>query len=380
MKLTLTDDQVNVQESFRGLFAGECPTSLVRRFQADPDPAVLQGLWTSLVKTGFFGLGVPEEFGGEGGDLFDLGLVFMEAGRALCPTPVYSTVAFGQALLHLGSEAQRKAWVPAVCGGQLIGSVALWSPADAGDVRPRLRATRAGDGWRLDGTLEFVANADIAQELLVTAVTADEDEPERTLGFVVSPGQPGWSYERMQTLARDSQCVVHLDGVIITDPVRVLGAEDAGLSDTALHWVSNAMTALQTMEMMGGAQAVLDRTVDYLKTREQFNRPLASFQAVQHHIADMHIAIDGARLAAYQAVWWTARGQVAEREVAIAKLKCSQVYKDATVTAHQLHGGVGYMREFDLHLWTERAKSTELLGGSAAVQVRRLERVMHLLP
>ena len=160
----------------------------------------------------------------------------MEAGRALCPTPVYSTIAFAQALLHLGAAAQHQAWLPAVCRGQLIGSVVLWNPADAGDVHPRLRATRTDAGWRLDGTLNFVANADIAHELLVSAETEAHGEPSRILGFVVSPGQPGWQHERMQTMARDSQCVVRLDGVVITDPLRVLGDTETGLSERALHW------------------------------------------------------------------------------------------------------------------------------------------------
>jgi len=378
MEMLLTPEQEALQASFRRLFANYCPPPLVRLYQAEQDAAVIEELWSQLAVTGLFGLGLPEEHGGFG-DLFDLALVVMEAGRVLCPTVVYSTVAFGQAVFHLGTNAQHRQWLPGVAKGELTGSVALWNPSDASDLRPPLVATRGVDGWRLNGELEFVPNADRVQALLVSAHTSGQSrEPEQTLGFIVTPGAPGLKHERMQTMGRDSQCVVHFNDVLV-EPSRVFGIEPLGIADAQLHWVSNAVTALQTMEMMGGAQAVLDRTVEYVIGRTQFDRPLASFQAVQHHVANMHVAIEGARLAAFQAAWWTSKGRLAEREVAIAKLKCSEAYKSATLTAHLLHGGMGYMREFDLHLWSERAKATELLGGPAATQIRRLERANQLM-
>ena len=142
--------------------------------------------------------------------------------------------------------------------------------------------------------------------------------------------------------------------------------------------MSNAVTGLQCMEMVGGALAVIERTVDYVKGRHQFNRPIASFQAAQHHVANIHIAIDGARLTSYQAVWLIGRGELAQREIAIAKLKCNEAYKFTTLTAHQLHGGMGYLRETDLHLWSQRAKATELLGGAWDVQLAHLENALRL--
>ena len=119
--------------------------------------------------------------------------------------------------------------------------------------------------------------------------------------------------------------------------------------------------------------------VDYLKIREQFNRPLASFQAAQHLIANMRMAIDGARLTANQAIWWLSRGQSAPRAVAIAKMHCSEAYKRATLDGHQLHGGMGFVRETDLHLWSERAKATEIQGGTADVAAGWLQRELDLL-
>lgn len=378
MKLVRTEEQVTLQDAFRDLFTNECPTELVRRFQDDPQMATIDRLWTSLARTGFFGLPLPEDLGGEGAEFFDLALAVMEAGRVLCPTPVYSTAAFGFAVRELGSPDQQQALLPSLARGEVVATVAISCPSDASDVRPRLRATRTDGIWLIDGTLEFVANADVADQLLVSATVGGHGEPDRTLCFVVDPRTT--HVERMRTMSRDSQCVVSFDGVRVDDPIRVIGDEsDRGISDSELARVANALSALQMMEMIGGAQAVLDRTVEYLKTRDQFNRPLAGFQAVQHHVANMHIAIECARLATYQAAWWVSRGATAEREVAIAKLKCNEAYKTASLTAHQLHGGMGYMREFDLHLWSERAKTTELLGGGKAATVRRLERSLGMV-
>lgn len=375
MDLSLTPEQEAFQASFRRLFTRQCPPSLVRDFQEEPDLDRISELWRSLAEIGLFGLGLPEELGGYG-DLFDLGLAFMEAGRVLCPTPVYSTLAFGQAILRFGSPEQQRQWLPALAAGEVVASTALSNPSDATDVRPQLVATYREGGWKLSGALEFVANGDLAAAMVVSARAA-ADDGATSLIAIVSPGQAGCRVERMQTFGRDVQCVIRFEDVAV-DSDRVLSVDNAAKLEGKLQALSNAMTSLQAMEMSGGAQAILDRTVDYVIGRSQFERPLASFQAVQHHVANMHIAIEGARLAAYQAAWLSAQGRLAEREVAIAKLKCGEAYKTASLAAHQLHGGMGYMREFDLHLWSERAKSTELLGGTAAVQTRRLERLLNL--
>ena len=376
MRVSLTQDQSDLADTVRQLFSRECTPELVRKVQESDSLTEVSQLWDALTATGVFGLAIPEQLGGSGAGLFELGLVFREAGRVLCPTIVYSTVALGLAIQRLGSAEQQQHWLPGIADGSTRGSVAIADPADGSDVRPRITAVRRGGGWCLSGKLSFVLNADVADALLVSARTTD-GEPERFLAFLITGDQPGMHCERQRTFSRDIQCRVELDDVLVTAPTHVLGG-DGGASEQDLRWVSNAITALQCMEMSGGAEAVLDRTVDYIKVRHQFNRPIASFQAAQHHVANMRIAIDGARLASYQAAWWVGRGDLAEREVAIAKLKCNEAYKRTTLDAHQLHGGMGYLRETDLHLWSERAKVTELLGGSWDVQIRRIEQALGL--
>ena len=132
-------------------------------------------------------------------------------------------------------------------------------------------------------------------------------------------------------------------------------------------------------EMVGGGAAVLERTVEYVRAREQFGRAIGSFQAVQHIVADIHIALEAARLSADSAIWWLAEGEPAGRKVAIAKLHVSEAYKSATLNAHQVHGGMGYVRETDLHLWSERAKVSEIRGGTADVAARWLEEEVGLV-
>jgi alkylation response protein AidB-like acyl-CoA dehydrogenase len=380
MKLALTEDQRELQRTFRTLMEKECPPALVRDLQNPNSDGMPKKLWAALADTGLFGLAFPSGLGGEGGTLFELGLAYEEAGRVLCPPLVYSTAAFGLAMFHLGTREQVAEWIPRVARGEVRATMAAWQQSDASDVTPRVTATRRHGAWQLSGTLEFVPNADAADAILVTAKTADAGEPERVVGFVIANDQPGATTRRHRTFSRDIQCRVELNEVVVQDINRVVGLDRGGLAREDIQWVSNAVMALQCMEMVGGAQAVLERTVDYVKGRQQFNRPIASFQAAQHHVANMHIAIDGARLAAYQAVWWIGAGYTAPRELAIAKLTCNEAYKGVTLTAHQLHGGMGYLRETDLHLWSERAKVTELTGGPRDVQIKRLERALMLVP
>ncbi len=379
MKLVPTVEQQDLQAMLRTVFAQECPTRLIREMKDSGCDGFPQPLWHALALTGVLGLPFAEAYGGSGAGLDELGLVFGEAGRALCPTAVYSTLLFGVGVDRLASGAQRERYLPALCSGELTAALAIANPANAADVRPRLTAKRSEGGWRLTGTLMFVANAAIADAVLVTATTRVFAEPDRTFGFFVDPAQRGWQCHPLETMAGDKQSRVIVDEVFVPDEAVVAGADGRGLAQEDLAWVANAAVALQCREMVGGAAAVLERTVDYVKGREQFGRAIATFQAVQHHIADMHIAVAGARLAAAQATYWLARGETATRAVAIAKMHCSEAYKHVTLTAHQLHGGMGYVRETDLHLWSERAKVTEIQGGTADIAAGWLQKELGLV-
>ena len=373
MRVTLTDDQRALAATLRSALEKEWGPAEVREAQVS-DALRPARLWQVLADIGVFGLALEEDLGGVGGGLFELGLFYEAAGRVLCSTLVYSTLGFRLALQRLGSPQQQRHWLPRLASGELTATLALWNPSDNSDLAPTLTARRHDAGWVLSGTVDFVPNADSADVMIVSAVT-DGDDGGRTICCVLDPSRPECSTILHHTLSRENQCRVILDGLAI-GAADTIDLDSGGKALGDLRWVSNAVTALQCMEMTGGALSVLDRTVRYVKDRVQFNRPIASFQAAQHHVANMHIAIDAGRLTAYQAVWLLGRGHLASREVAIAKLKCNEAYKFATLTAHQLHGGMGFLRETDLHLWSQRAKSTELLGGAWDVQLAALEHAL----
>jgi alkylation response protein AidB-like acyl-CoA dehydrogenase len=344
---------------------------LVRAMKEPSSDGVPTELWRALVANGVFGLAIDPEFGGQGAGLYELGLAFLEAGRVLCPTVVYSTLQFGVALNRWGSSTQRTTYLPALAAGELRATLAVANPSDAGDVRPRLTAERVTDGYRVTGRLLYVPDAAAADVVLVTAATAEYGSPARCLGFLVDP--TAVTIRPLASFAGDKQAELVFDGVLCPDSATMSGPHGAGLDPGDLRWASNAGLALQCMEMLGGATAILDRTVEYTKLRRQFGRPIASFQAAQHLVADMWIALQNARLSAQSAMWWVGRGDTATRSVAIAKLHCSEAYKKMSWTAHQLHGGMGFVRETDLHLWSERAKVTEVRGGTADVAARWLQ-------
>lgn len=361
MILVPTAEQRYFTAALRGLFA---------EHRASP--------WKALAGTGAFGLALDPDHGGQGATLYDLGLLFAEAGRVLCPALVYSTLVSGLAVQRLAGPGQAERLLPALARGELAATTAMWNPADAGDVQPALEAERIVGGWSITGTLPFVAGAQDADLVLVTARDSGAfTGPARTLAFLVEPGAPGWHAEPVRPMGGGPTATVTLTGCEAGDD-RVLGP--GGVDDGDLTWIAQTAVALQCMEMAGGAAAVLDRTVEYVKGREQFGRPIASFQAAQHHVANMRMAVDGARLAASSAVWWLGReGKPATRAVAIAKMKCSEAYKEVTLTAHQLHGGMGYVRDTGLHLWSERAKATEILGGTADIAAGWLQRELGLV-
>ncbi|WP_128931979.1 acyl-CoA dehydrogenase family protein [Bradyrhizobium zhanjiangense] len=368
MKCSLSDEQKQFADSIRSLFARECPPSLVRQLQNPNIDAKPARLWDRLTQIGVFGLALPTELGGQGGTLFDLGLVYEEGGRVLWPTIVYGTIEFGLALSRLAGAPHCSKWLPKVAAGEVIGTVAIADPGDSSNTVPKIRAERKCTKWTLSGSLDFVPNADVADVLLTTARTTDNDGAKLDVAMLL-PRQL-LSAQRRRTFTRDNQCRVDLDGVEI-DGANIL-MDSPCLNHGNLHWVANAMTALHCMDMVGGAQAVIHQTVQHIKDRHQFGRPIASFQAAQHHVANMHIAVEGAQLAAYQAVALVGAGQIAERETTIAKLKANEAYKFATLTAHQLHGGMGYVVDTHLHLWSERAKAMELRDGAWDTQIGRL--------
>ncbi len=373
MRVIPDQDERDLAAMCRGLLAAECPTTLARALHAADGARITPALWKELAEAGLLGLAIEEDLGGSGGELTDLGIFCVEAGHALCPTVVHSTMHAARAVDWLGGSEARAAWLPALASGTARGTTALCNPRDAALLTPSLRARQDTQGWRLHGMADFVADADLADLIVVSA-----DADGRTLGFVIDIGdmgaigaRAGLAVEPLAMMGGHRAFTVEFDDVVVDDHRRILGGAE-GLGDQQLRRVANAAVALGCLDLVGVAEAVVQRTVDYTKMREQFGRPIASFQAAQHLVANMRIALTAARLAAQSAVFWIGRGRTATRETAIARMHAGGV-KQITLDAHQLHGGMGYVVDTDLHLFSERARVLSTLGGGADVAAKWLD-------
>jgi alkylation response protein AidB-like acyl-CoA dehydrogenase len=327
-------------------------------------------LWKALADAGVFGLLLPEEYGGAGGTLSDLGVFCVQAGRALCPTVVHTTLQAVLAVHVLGGPDQHAAWLPSLAAGKICATTCLWNARDAALIAPALMARPAAEGgWRLSGTADFVGDADLADHVVVSAADGTQ-----TLGFIVALRADGVHIDPLRFIGGHRAFRIRFDDVEVTDRRAVLaGSDGAGLGDHDLRRVANAAMALLSLDLVGVGEAVLQRTVDYTLARRQFGRPIASFQAAQHLVANMHIALAAARLTAHSAVFWIGRGRTGTRETAIARMHAASAAKSITLDAHQLHGGMGYVVETDLHLFSERARVLSTLGGGADVAATWLE-------
>jgi alkylation response protein AidB-like acyl-CoA dehydrogenase len=351
--MAFTEEQEQLAEVLRELFSSTC-ADREGRLVRDLDAARTQTV-QALTAAGMMGLPFPEELGGAGAGLVDTAMLFREGGRALCPSSVYTTLFAGLAIEHAASATDLPRWISQLASGEVVATIALWSPDDAHALASEITATDGPPGLTLAGTARFVENAPIADLILVAARTDDDTV---TLALV-RPGGDKSRVEPVSAMGRDPLGHLILDAYPVPTEDRI-----GTVTLDTLKRISETVIALQCIEMVGGATRVLDDTVAYIKQREQFGRPIGSFQAVQHIVADVRIAIDVARLTAWHAIRAAASGAPAERDVAVAKYQADKVYPYATLQCHQLWGGMGYIRESDLHLWSERAKVTELRGGS----------------
>jgi alkylation response protein AidB-like acyl-CoA dehydrogenase len=323
MRVTFDQDERDLAAMCRSVLAAEL----------EPDAQ-----WKALASSGVFGLVVD-------GSLTDVGIFCVEAGRALCPRAVQSTVYAALALDWLGVGS---GWLPQLTSGEKRATTALFNPRDAADM-----------GWRCSGTAEFVTAADVADVIVVRSEAGVA---------AVDTSAPGIAIEPVPTMGGYPSFTVRFDDVEVDDVVAV--------DDEHLRRLVNAIVALDCLDLVGVGEAVIDRTVDYTKMREQFGRPIASFQAAQHMVADMHIALAAARLAAQSAVFWIGQGRTATRETAIARMRAAEV-KKITLDAHQLHGGMGYVVDTGLHRFSERARVLSTIGGGADIAAKWLEDEMN---
>jgi alkylation response protein AidB-like acyl-CoA dehydrogenase len=363
MELGLTETQELLRNSARTFFENECPLARVREIQATTDGFSRQ-VWDQAAALGWPGLLVPEVYQGSGGDLMDAVVLLEEVGRALAPLPLASTAVVGAlALQEFGTDAQRAALLSRIAAGESIVAFALTEPSASYHATGiRTRARLAGDRYLLDGTKLFVRDGTVADLFLVAARTEDAGDPEEGLSlFFVDARAPGVAVTPLVSSARDRQAEIKLDGVAVARDA-VIGSLNQGWP--VIRRLIDLAALAECAEMVGAGQRVFEITVEYAKTRVQFGRPIGSFQSLQHKIADMATDIDGARLITYFAAWKAGTGADAPADIARAKVWVSDAFRRITREAHQVHGGVGFIIDHDLHMFFNREKTAELYMGA----------------
>ena len=364
MDLALSETQQMLKTSARDVLGRECPLSLVRKLEEDPKGHPDE-LWRRMSELGWLGLVFPEEYGGSGGDFLDLAVLLEEMGRALTPGPLFSTVVLGgMTVLEAGRSDQKEDLIPCVSAGDLVMTLALTEEGGAsGPGGVQTRARLDGEEYVIDGIKLFVPDAHVADLMIVAVRTEDSKNPSEGITLLLVPGDTaGVTVSPHKTMSGDRLSEVGFHGVRVATSA-VLG--EVGRGWAVVEGALRRGAAAKGMEALGGAQAVLEMTVEYLKQRVQFGRPVATFQGVQHHCANMAIDVEGCREIAYQSAWALAQGLPGVREVSMAKAWVSDAYLRVCATAHQCHGAIGFTQEHELQLYTRRARGLEQAYGDA---------------
>jgi alkylation response protein AidB-like acyl-CoA dehydrogenase len=354
MQFGLSESQQILKDTARKFFANECPIAQVRKLM-ESDTAFDAALWQKLAEQGFTGIIFPEEHGGMGLGIVELILLMEEAGYALLPGPLLSTLLAGAVLHACGSEAQQKKYLTAICNGQARATVALLEANASWD--PGNLKLSAASG-KLNGTKLFVTDAAVASFILVATASGVYLVEAKAAGVKIEP-MKGMDLTRKIYSVQFSNT-----------PAEKLSGNSAGLQRAL-----NIATAALAAEMTGGMQRVLETTVAYAKTRKQFGKPIGIFQAVQHMCADMYLETESARSAAYYAAWaLEENAPEAATSVSVAKMYASDAARTVGNRGIQVHGGMGFTWENDVHLYYRRAKASETMLGDATFHRERIAR------
>jgi alkylation response protein AidB-like acyl-CoA dehydrogenase len=370
MDFDLSKPQKLLKDSARELLARECQPARVRELM-ETDTAHDEALWQTIADQGWTGLIVPEEYGGLGLGLVELAAVAEEMGRACLPGAFLSTLFAAALIDRAGSDQQRAKYLAPLVAGELKATVALLEESgswDAGEVK--LAATRMNGNLSVSGKKLFVPDAAVADLVICVARLGD------SLALLpLERGAAGLELMPMPSMDGTRKLYQLTLNDVAVSQSEVLGADGdaAGALQRAIETATVALCA----EMVGGMQWVLDTSVEFAKTRQQFGRPIGAFQAVQHQCADMLLMTESARSAAYYAAWaLNEQAPGASEAVSIAKAYCSDAGREVGNRGVQVHGGIGFTWEHDLHLYYKRSKAAEVMFGDASFHRERIARAI----
>jgi len=365
MDFTLSEEQQAISDLAAQIFEGQATIERVKQVERSED-RFDRRLWSELAKANLLGLCLPEDVGGSGLGVIEMAVLLEQQGRRVAPVPLLPTLAMGAlALAEFGSEAQRRAWLPRVVAGDVVLSAALAEPGDGAATDPSATAVRDGAGWRVSGTRLAVPWAHVAERVLVPARSGDG-----VVVVLVDPAGPG--VERQLTETTNHEIHPHL--ILDAAPGEQLGAPGAGIGilERILEWTIVGIAALQ----VGVAEEAVALAAAYTSEREQFGRPLSTFQGVALRAADAYIDTEAMRVTMWQAAWLLAQGRNASAEVEVAKFWASEGGHRVVHATQHLHGGMGSDIDYPVHRYFLWGKQLEDLLGGTSYHLARLGRLL----
>jgi 3-oxocholest-4-en-26-oyl-CoA dehydrogenase beta subunit len=360
MDFTFTEEQEAVAKVARDLFERRAAPEHLTELEAG-DIRYDDALWKQLSAVDLLGTALPESLGGNGGGFVELGVLLAEVGWSVAPVPVYATLVLGaDPIARHGNPEQQQRILPGVVSGERILTAGLAEPGRSDPTVPATTARRDGAGWRLDGAKELVPAAQLADTILIPATVADGE-----VGlFLLAADAAGVEVRPVETTNREPHADVFLYGAMVSKTDRLPGASIESLYTRALV----GLCAIQ----LGVAERALRIAAAYTTQREQFGRPIGSFQAVQQRLADAFIDVEAMRWTTWHAAWLIAHERPADRAAWISKFWAAEAGARVAASAQHVHGGIGIDTTYPLHRYFLWAKHNELALGSATAQLARL--------
>jgi 3-oxocholest-4-en-26-oyl-CoA dehydrogenase beta subunit len=373
MDFGLTEEQEATRDLARQILSDRSTHERLKEIEAGGD-GFDRDTWSELAKAGLLGIALPEDAGGSGLGFVALCQLLEEVGRTVSPVPVLPTVVLGALpIAQFGTDTQRQQYLPGVVEGDAVLTAALVETG-TDPLHPTTTARSDGDGWRVDGLKTLVPAGLIADRILVPAAAGDDGA---IVVLIVDPNASGVTRERQDTTSGIPQARIELDGVHVTAS-DVLGDAESGAA--IVEWIVERANAAMCSVATGVCEQALHMTAEYTKTREQFERPIATFQAVGQRAADAYIDTEAIRLTALQAAWRLEEGLPAAAEVAVAKFWAADGGQRVVHAAQHLHGGIGVDRDYPLHRYFLWAKELELTLGGATPQLLTLGAILAAEP
>ncbi|BBZ71434.1 acyl-CoA dehydrogenase family protein [Mycobacterium paraseoulense] len=361
MDFSFSEEQETISKLAREVLERRATPERLTELEAG-DVRFDDALWKELAAVDLLGTALPESVGGNGGGFVELGVLLAEVGWAVAPVPVYATLALGaDPIARHGNDEQRQRFLPGLVAGNRILTAGLAEPGRSDATAPATTARRDGGCWRLDGAKELVPAAQLADTVLIPA---SMDDGQAGL-FLVAADARGIEIRPAPTTNHEPHADVYLDGATVSDADLIVGAE---LIDSLYTRALVALCAVQ----LGVVERALRIAAEYTTGREQFGRPIGSFQAVQQRMADAFIDVEAIRWTTWHAAWLLAHGRPAERAARIAKFWAAEAGARVAATAQHVHGGIGIDITYPLHRYFLWAKHNELTLGPAAAQLAQL--------